>query len=431
MIATIVLTGMLASLLFVLAAYLAERGLHALGRPTRYVWILASVAAIAVPVVQLLALSIEATSLSTEAASAQTLPLTTILTVGVVERFSAARVANLEYWLIGLWVCATTLISVRLVLGSRALRRSAQTWSRSDVCGVSVWISEAYGPAVIGLRHPKIVVPRRIAELSLEEQRLALAHELEHIAARDQCLVHAAALIVAAVPWNPFVWFAARRLRSAIEIDCDARVLQNKPNVSAYASLVLHVASWPRESAAAALALGAGAITQLERRLRIMMSPTSRRFTPAVLSIAGALALAVYGCEVAVNVDQPNRQGALSSQNVVHQLPTVLTTAVTTDRPYFEFQVDKPVTMAPGSPAPRYPQVLRQAGVEGEVLVQFVVDADGHPDPSTFKVLKSSHDLFAQSVQLALPQLRFIPAEVRGGRVKQLVRQPFAYTIAK
>jgi len=88
---------------------------------------------------------------------------------------------------------------------------------------------------------------------------------------------------------------------------------------------------------------------------------------------------------------------------------------VQSDQPYFEFQVEKPVVPAPGSTSPRYPDMLRQAGVEGEVLAQFVVDTTGRAEAGSLKILKSSHDLFVQSVKNALPQMKFIPAEV-GGR---------------
>jgi periplasmic protein TonB len=104
---------------------------------------------------------------------------------------------------------------------------------------------------------------------------------------------------------------------------------------------------------------------------------------------------------------------------------------VQSDQPYFEFQVEKPVVPAPGSTSPRYPDMLRQAGVEGEVLAQFVVDTTGKAEPNSLKILKSSHDLFIQSVKNALPQMKFIPAEVGGRKVKQLVQQPFSFSIAK
>jgi protein TonB len=101
------------------------------------------------------------------------------------------------------------------------------------------------------------------------------------------------------------------------------------------------------------------------------------------------------------------------------------------DQPYFEFMVEKPVTEASNTQRPRYPDILKSAGVEGEVLAQFVVDTTGHVEINTFKVLKTSHELFAAAVRSALPGMRFIPAEVGQKRVRQLVQQPFVFAIAK
>jgi periplasmic protein TonB len=109
--------------------------------------------------------------------------------------------------------------------------------------------------------------------------------------------------------------------------------------------------------------------------------------------------------------------------------------------PILAFQADKPV-VAVGGCAPRFPDVLRSANVEGEVLAllrsanvegevlaQFVVDAEGRADASTFKVLKSSHELFAAAVKSCLPSMRFIPAEAGGRRVSQIVQQPFVFAL--
>ena len=106
-------------------------------------------------------------------------------------------------------------------------------------------------------------------------------------------------------------------------------------------------------------------------------------------------------------------------------------TAVPTDQPYFEFQVEKPVVPAGGNPSPTYPDMLKSANVEGEVLAQFVVDTTGRAQMSTFKVLKSSNDLFTSAVKNVLPRYRFIPAETGGRKVKQLVQLPFTFALQK
>jgi protein TonB len=106
-------------------------------------------------------------------------------------------------------------------------------------------------------------------------------------------------------------------------------------------------------------------------------------------------------------------------------------TAVNTDQPYFEFQVEKQVQTAAGSPQPRYPDMLKSANIEGEVLAQFVVDTTGRAEMGTFKVLKSSHDGFTQAVKNVLPNMRFYPAEIGGRKVKQMVQQPFTFALTK
>jgi len=97
---------------------------------------------------------------------------------------------------------------------------------------------------------------------------------------------------------------------------------------------------------------------------------------------------------------------------------------------YFEYQVEKPV-MAINGPGPRYPDILKSAGVEGEVVLSFVVDTTGRIDLTKVTVLKSTHELFLAAVKTALPGMRFLPAEVGGKKVKQLVQQPFAFNIVK
>jgi periplasmic protein TonB len=102
---------------------------------------------------------------------------------------------------------------------------------------------------------------------------------------------------------------------------------------------------------------------------------------------------------------------------------------VISDQPYFDFQVEKAAAAIPGSGAPAYPEMLKSSGVEGEALVQFVVDTTGRAELGSFKVLRASHDAFGQAVRSALPRMRFLPAEIGGRKVRMLVQQPFAFAL--
>ena len=104
-------------------------------------------------------------------------------------------------------------------------------------------------------------------------------------------------------------------------------------------------------------------------------------------------------------------------------------TVADADRVFFEFQVERPARRLPDGVTLHYPDVLRASKTNGEVLAQFVVDTSGRPLPETFKVLRTTHDLFAQAVKDALPEMRFAPATIRGKPVRQLVQAPFNFTI--
>ena len=94
-------------------------------------------------------------------------------------------------------------------------------------------------------------------------------------------------------------------------------------------------------------------------------------------------------------------------------------------------QVEKQVTLISGSAPPRYPEVLRAAGVEGQVVARFVVDEEGRVEEGTLKVVRSDNHLFDEAVRFALPRMRFTPAEIGGKRVRQLVEMPFVFTLSR
>lgn len=100
------------------------------------------------------------------------------------------------------------------------------------------------------------------------------------------------------------------------------------------------------------------------------------------------------------------------------------------DQTYFAYQVEKPAAMASGTVTPSYPETLRSAAIEGEVDAEFVVDTTGRAQPGSLTITKSTNELFSAAVKTALPRMRFYPAEVGGRKVKQLVQQPFTFTIS-
>ena len=93
------------------------------------------------------------------------------------------------------------------------------------------------------------------------------------------------------------------------------------------------------------------------------------------------------------------------------------------------FEVDEEVVVVSGTVRPQYPDMLRSAGTEGQVIAQFVVNEKGRADRKTFRVVSSTHQLFSDAVSRALPQMRFKPAKIGGKPVSQLVQQLFVFKL--
>jgi protein TonB len=78
---------------------------------------------------------------------------------------------------------------------------------------------------------------------------------------------------------------------------------------------------------------------------------------------------------------------------------------------------------------PRYPEALRRAGIEGDVVVRFVVDTSGRVDPRSIDVVRSTHDAFTAAVRESLAKLRFAPATVGAHKVSALAIMPFRFRL--
>lgn len=143
---------------------------------------------------------------------------------------------------------------------------------------------------------------------------------------------------------------------------------------------------------------------------------------PSVLPLLDLAAVAPASVQFALNV---------GNRSVANVGATATTQATAGDGVFMEHQVERPARVEGSASAPVYPDALRRAGVEGDVLVSFVVDTLGRADMGTFTVLRSTHDLFARAVRHAVSAQRFGPAETGGRRVRQLVQQPFAFSIRR
>ena len=187
-----------------------------------------------------------------------------------------------------LWGVANAWRVSRLVRLSRRARGDARGTAIVD--GVSVVVTDAIGPATVGLFRSRVLVPRWVLALPGSQRQYVLRHEDEHRRAHDARLLFVASLPLILMPWNLAMWWQLRRLCLAVEMDCDNRVVSGLGDARAYGELLLKVAlagsRGPRLQPAFL-----GGVGTLERRLTVLLAPTPLRHVQRFLLPALALGL--------------------------------------------------------------------------------------------------------------------------------------------
>ena len=215
------------------------------------------------------------------------------------------------------WATASLLFAALLLLAHWRTSRVLRGCRRGMIAGRPAFISHDFGPAVVGVFRHHIVVPDWVLGLEENEQQLVVMHELEHARSSDPLLALAGVCSVVAMPWNVALWWQLSRLRLAIEVDCDARVVARKAesNVIAYGQLLLCVRERGRANRHPVLAL-THSRSSLAKRLDALLDRRTHR-RPAQLAGLATLALCI-AASVAF-IPAPHVESVLAQLRTTHR----------------------------------------------------------------------------------------------------------------
>ena len=281
-----------------------ERLVISARKPRRFVWLAALTLALVVPLWGGLRESPAPQVVPAEGSAAATVPVETVRAesrpgflppLPAPPTRTAARTVGIA-WAAGSAAALGALGAV-LVAVARARRR----WPRARVDGTDVYLSRRFGPALVGLVAPKPVIPRWVLEAQPAARATILRHELAHARARDNLALLYAGVVLALFPWSPAIWWICRRLRAAIEIDCDHRVIAGGIAAADYGAVLLEAGSRCHGRWGLVPAMGRPK-SLLETRLRTMIEERLR-----LKAVHGALlaAAAVVTVGIACEMDAP------------------------------------------------------------------------------------------------------------------------------
>jgi bla regulator protein BlaR1 len=296
------------SLLLGIAALAAERAARLLRTSTRWYWFAAFLASLLVPAT-IASVSIQLPEIGSTAVTQNILVLREVTSIPLspqawlgADAAQARQWMSLDPWFKGAWLMVSALMLLVLMVHGAQLYRRMRSWKPARIEGRQVLVAPDVGPAVVGFIRPRIVLPAWLTETARPHQAAVVAHEQSHLAAGDAQLFTVALCLLVFMPWNLPLWWQLKRLRNAIEVDCDARVLDAGQDVAIYGETLISVGA--RQSAfVGAVAAMSESRSFLEERIAIMMKKPTRWWPLPAAALAG-LSLALVAA--AAQVSPPN-----------------------------------------------------------------------------------------------------------------------------
>jgi bla regulator protein BlaR1 len=287
------------------AAWLAEKAARLTQAPTRWIWALAMLGSLLLPAATrylsagwMNFLNLTPTHGDARIGNAVRLDL-----LQLSQSLDGAPVRNAwdqyDAYLLYAWIAISVALSVALVISHATWLRRRRIWTQGNLNHSSVYFAPNFGPAVMGFIRPSIIVPAWLRHSPPAQQVFVLAHETSHIDAYDPQLLTMALALVVVMPWNLPLWWQLLRLRKAVEIDCDARVLSAGHDASRYGETLLAIGQRQSRIIGAAIAMSESP-SFLEERIAIMISKPAPSARMAAIGFAGlSMALAAVATQVA------------------------------------------------------------------------------------------------------------------------------------
>jgi len=296
---------------------------------------------------------------------------------------SLAWAGWLAHWALPLWSCGVLLFSLRLVWASRqisALRREAKP-AEAAVLAIVAGLQErmqlarpvralvsavADCPSVVGWIKPVVLLPAAtVLGLTPQQLEAVLAHELAHILRYDYLVNMLQTVAETLLFYHPAVWWASARIRHERELCCDDLAVDSCGDALCYARALTRLerlrATTPR------LALGSAG-GPLLYRIQRLAGDTGWQRGPSKLP--GILALSLGLICFALNVDWARGQQQAA--------PAPEPAAAESGMPGEPgVRVDLGGARVIHRDEVEYPEAAMEKGVQGTVVVEATLDADG------------------------------------------------------
>ena len=285
---------------------------------------------------------------------------------------------------------------------------------------------EGMTPVTYGWSQPVIVIPASLIRDS-EKLNLVVRHELMHVRNGDYG-VHLLASLIRAIFWfHPLVYLLHHQLVEYREMRCDSLVLSD-PDISrkAYASVLLELLPLPGLNRSVSVNM-AHESSNLKQRIN-KMKIEKRGSIPikSSLSLFCGLTIAVILLMSCADIQQNPGEPELAGPDPAEDMEP----RSDEDGDYYTVVEEMPELIGGLSSLQeriQYPESAKQAGKEGRVYVQFIVNEEGEVEnPRIMRGIGGGAD---EAALEAVSQATFKPGRQRGQPVRVQYALPIVFKL--
>lgn len=341
---------------------------------------------------------------------------------------------HLAAWIYGIGVC---LLAVRILIQCLAIGQLGRRCPRTEVNGMTIHTLPE-GEAPFSFFRQIFVCPTGHTPEELDE---ILVHEQTHARQVHSLDVLAAELACTLGWFNPFVWLWKREVRQNLEYLADQSVLAGGHDRRTYQYHLLGLAYHK----AAATIYNNFNVLPLKKRIRMMNKQKSKSIGQLkyllFIPVAALLAAACAGNsepKTAIVMDKDGTREVVIDEQTVEQMEEMAAKQDKVAKGNSEvYDMVEQAPQFPGGPQAlmkwigenvRYPVAAQEAGVQGRVICQFVIQADGTVGET--KILRGvSPELDAEALRIVKAMPAWTPGMQDGQAVNVRYTLPVTFRL--
>jgi len=284
-----------------------------------------------------------------------------------------------------LWITGALIVVLRFLAGIAWLAWQTHRASEPlpNLTPMRVRLAHVSTPLVWGWLRPTMLMPYSSAKWTQAERDLAIAHELAHVRRYDAWW-SLLPLAACSLYWfHPLVWWLKARMREQQEMACDEHVLQSGAQPAEYAGLLVETARHMNSPALFGCAMVQDAKHVRARVERILSFSNTLSGASGRIAAAAACLLLIAGALFPARAETVYRIGGdVSAPKIVSKV------------------------------GPGYTKKAKQDKVQGTVLLDLIVGADGAA--RKIQVIRSLDSGLDKQAIKAVSHWRFEPAKKAG-----------------